>query len=131
MHDRGRVLADIACVIADGARVISDFRVLCDQRELFGLVASVPTAYRTLAEIAAAGHGRPADDRGSERGPAARLGAGGGPAWDAAGGAGRGQDTGGVTRIRLDATVTTAHSDKELAEANFKGLVRRDAARGE
>jgi hypothetical protein len=26
-----------------------------------------------------------------------------------------------VTCIRLDATVTFAHSDKELAEANFKG----------
>jgi len=28
----------------------------------------------------------------------------------------------GVTCIRLDATVTPAHSDKELAEPNFKGL---------
>jgi hypothetical protein len=28
----------------------------------------------------------------------------------------------GVTCIRLDATVTAAHSDKELAEANFKGF---------
>jgi len=38
-HDRGRVVADLACAIADGARVISDFRVMGDQRELFGLVA--------------------------------------------------------------------------------------------
>ena len=49
VHDRGRVVADLACAIADGARGISDFR------ELFGLVASVPTAWRTLAEIARAG----------------------------------------------------------------------------
>ena len=28
----------------------------------------------------------------------------------------------GVACIRLDATVTFARSDKELAEANFKGL---------
>jgi hypothetical protein len=55
VHDRGRVLADLACAIADGARVISDFRVMADQGELFGLVASVPTAWRTLKEIAAAG----------------------------------------------------------------------------
>ena len=55
VHDRGRVLADLACAIADGARVISDFRVMADQRELFGLVASVPTAWRTLAEIARGG----------------------------------------------------------------------------
>ena len=31
VHDRGRVLADLACAIADGARVISDFRVMGDQ----------------------------------------------------------------------------------------------------
>jgi hypothetical protein len=46
------VLADLACAIADDAQVISDFRVLGDQGELFGLVASVPTAWRTLKEIA-------------------------------------------------------------------------------
>ena len=51
VHDR-RVVADLACSIADGARVISDFRLMSDQRELFGLVASVPTAWRTLKEIA-------------------------------------------------------------------------------
>src|SRR5262249_16639102 len=51
-HDRGRVLADISCAIAGGARGISDFRVLADQKEAFGQVASVPTAYRTLEEIA-------------------------------------------------------------------------------
>jgi hypothetical protein len=55
VHDRGRVLADLACVIADGARVICDFRVLGDQRELFGLVASVPSVWRTLKEIACGG----------------------------------------------------------------------------
>ena len=33
-HDRGRVFSDLACAIADGARVISDFRVMGDQREL-------------------------------------------------------------------------------------------------
>ena len=61
VHDRGRVLADLACAVADGARVISDFRVMGDQRELFGLVASVPTVWRTLAEIA--GGGTRADKR--------------------------------------------------------------------
>jgi hypothetical protein len=48
IHDRGRVLADLACAIADGAEVISDFRVMADQAELLGPVASVPTAWRTL-----------------------------------------------------------------------------------
>ncbi len=54
-HDRGRVLADISCAIADGARAVSDFRVLADQAEAFGQVASVPTAYRTLEEITRGG----------------------------------------------------------------------------
>jgi DDE superfamily endonuclease len=54
-HDRGRVFADLACAIADGARVISDFRVVSHQRELLGPVASVPTAWRALKEAAADG----------------------------------------------------------------------------
>jgi hypothetical protein len=50
-HDRGRVFADLACAIADGARVISDFRVMGDQRELFGQVAAARgrTASRAMA----------------------------------------------------------------------------------
>ena len=55
IHDRGQVLADLACAIADGAEAISDFRVMGDQRELFGLVASAPTCSRALKEIAAGG----------------------------------------------------------------------------
>jgi hypothetical protein len=55
VHDRGRVLADLASAIADGAEVISDFRVLGDQEELFGKVASVPACWRALNEIAAGG----------------------------------------------------------------------------
>ena len=52
IHDRGRVLADLATVIADGAEVISDFAVLGGLR---WPVASVPTVWRTLNEIAAGG----------------------------------------------------------------------------
>lgn len=57
VHDRGRVLADLACAIADGPEVISDFRVMGGQKELFGPVASVPTTWRTLDEVAAGGDG--------------------------------------------------------------------------
>jgi Transposase DDE domain group 1 len=122
-HDRGRVLADIACVIADGARAISDFRVLADQKDAFGLVASVPTAYRTLEEIAQGG------DRTARKLTAA-VNAARRYAW-AQVVARHGQLPGvrvadkvlaGVTCIRLDSTVTFAHSDKELAEGNFKGF---------
>ena len=54
-HDRGRVLADLACAIADGGEGVSDFRVVGDQSDLFGPVASVPTVWRTLNEIAGGG----------------------------------------------------------------------------
>jgi hypothetical protein len=122
IHDRGRVLADLAAAIADGAGVISDFRVLGDQRELFGLVASVPTTWRMLNEIAAGGPRAAA--RITTAVNAARR-----SAW--AGIEARHGVIPGIAIadkvleqvivIRLDATVTPAHSDKEGAEPNFKG----------
>jgi hypothetical protein len=123
VHDRGRLTADLACAIADGARVISDFRVMSDQSELFGRVASVPTAWRALAEIARGG--ARADRRITAAVNMARR-----HAWAQAA-ARHGALPGirladkvldGVTCIRLDATVTFAHSGKEFAEANFKGF---------
>ena len=123
VHDRGRVLADIACAVADGARAISDVRTLVDQQELFGPVASVPTAWRTLQEIADGG--RPAQARVTGAVDTAR-------AWAWARIAERhgrippirvaDQVLEGWVGIRLDATVTPAHSDKEGAEPNFKGF---------
>jgi hypothetical protein len=47
--------AVLAYAIADGARVISDFRVMGDQGEAFGQVASVPAAWRALREAAPGG----------------------------------------------------------------------------
>ncbi|HXL90433.1 MAG TPA: transposase [Streptosporangiaceae bacterium] len=120
-HDRGRVLADLACVIAGGARAISDFRVLADQKEAFGQVASVPAAYRMLEEIADGGE-RTARKLAAAVSTARRH------AWSqilARHGTLPGVRVAdkvldGVTCIRLDATVTF-ELDKELAEANFKG----------
>src|SRR5205814_8117740 len=110
----GRVSADLAGAIADGARVISDFRVLGGPREVFGPVASVPTAWRALKEAAAGG------DR-TRRKVTAAVNKARRHAWVQAGPlppvkiADRVLE--GVTCIRLDATVVQAHSDKELAEA--------------
>jgi hypothetical protein len=53
-HDRGRVLADPACA-ADGGGLIGDCPVTSDQRQLFGLVTSVPAAWRTPKTIAGNG----------------------------------------------------------------------------
>jgi hypothetical protein len=131
IHDRGRVTADLACAIADGSGVISDFRVMADQKELSGLVASVPAAWRRLDEIAGGGPRAPA--RITKAANAARR-----QAW-AGIGARHGALPGvriadkvleGMTCIRLDATVTPACSDKELAEPNFKGAAAaRDRTR--
>ena len=54
----GGVLADLACAIADGAEVISDFRVMADQAGLLGPVASVPTAvaYQDRRDVTLGGH---------------------------------------------------------------------------
>ena len=117
------MLADISCAIADGARAVSDFRVLADQGEAFGQVASVPTAYRTLEEITRGG-------ARTQQKLTAAVSAARRYAWAQAV-ARHGTLPGvrvadktlqGVTCIRIDATVTFAHSEKELAEGNFKGF---------
>ena len=50
-HDRGRVLVDLAVMLADGGEAFSDLGVLRDQPTLFGEVVSVPTAWRALEAI--------------------------------------------------------------------------------
>jgi Transposase DDE domain group 1 len=123
VHDRGRVLADLACAIADGAEVISDFRVMADQGGLFGPVASVPTCWRALHEIAAGGQRAAGRITGAVN--AARR-----AAWAAAearhgaipGIAIADKTLDGVICLRLDATVVACHSEKQGAEPNFKGF---------
>ena len=44
-------MADLAVAIADGATTFSGFDVLGESAELYGPIASVPTAWRCLAEI--------------------------------------------------------------------------------
>jgi hypothetical protein len=122
-HDRGRVLADLAVAIADGATVISDFAVLAGQREVLGPVASVPTAWRALQEIASGGPK-------TARRVAAAVNAARVTAWEGIV-VRHGKMPGvriadkvldDVICVRLDATVTPACSEKEGAEPNFKGL---------
>src|SRR5258708_10280802 len=50
LHDRGRVLTDLAVVIADGGTTIGEIDTLGHQGELFGPVASDTTAWRTLSQ---------------------------------------------------------------------------------
>ena len=111
-HDRGRVLVDLAVALADGATAISDLRVLANQPALFGAVASVPTAWRTLESIDGAALERIAAARAQAR---AR-------AWAA------GMDP-GFSVIDIDGTLVNAHSDKEQCRApSFGGFRPRPGA---
>ncbi len=51
-HDRGRVLRDLALALVDGGDCLSDLGALREQPELFGPVASDPTAWRAIAAVA-------------------------------------------------------------------------------
>ncbi len=119
VHDRGRVLADLAVCIADGGRVVSDLAALREQGELFGPVASDPTLWRTLEGIGADQRERLATARARTRRLVwARIENrhGGIPPSRVAD-----TDLGATVVIRLDATIQIAHSDKEQATGTFKG----------
>lgn len=102
-HDRGEVLVDLAVAVADGATSISDLRVLSDQAALFGEVASVPTAWRTLEAVDDAALGRIAAARAAARRRAFAAG----------------MDPGFYV-IDIDGSLVTAHSDKEQAAPTYK-----------
>ena len=50
-HEPGRVAVDLAVMLADGGEAIADLAVLRNQADLFGRVASDPTAWRLLSDV--------------------------------------------------------------------------------
>ena len=102
-HDRGQVVADLAVMIAGGGDAIPDLAVLRNQPDLFGEVASTPTAWRTLEAIDAAALERIAVARAAAR--AAVWASGADP---------------GFYVIDFDGTLITAHSEKEGAAPTYK-----------
>lgn len=102
-HDPGGVLVDLAVMLVDGGKYVSDLSTMRDQPELFGLVASKSTAWRVLDSIddqrLAAIRAARAEAR------AAVWAAGGDPGWYV---------------LDFDATLLIAHSDKEQAAPNYK-----------
>src|SRR5436190_1117117 len=50
-HEPGRVFCDLAVMLADGGRCVSDLAALAGQASLFGEVASVSTARRVVLSI--------------------------------------------------------------------------------
>jgi hypothetical protein len=105
-HDPGRVLRDLAVMLADGGECVSDLGAVRDQEALFGPVASDSTAFRVIDKIASMTGGlealRSAHARARER------------FWELHGAPQR-------LTIDVDATLITAHSEKEGAAGNYKG----------
>jgi hypothetical protein len=104
-HDRGRVIRDLAVMLADGGDCLADLGAVRDQATLFGGVASDATAFRVVDQVAST-PGAIDWLRAAHATARARV-------WELAGAPER------VT-IDLDATLLTAHSDKEGAEPTWK-----------
>src|SRR6185436_3286544 len=51
-HDPGRVVRDLAVMLADGGDCLADLRAVRDQQPLFGPVASDATAFRVIDALA-------------------------------------------------------------------------------
>jgi hypothetical protein len=105
-HSPGRVMRDLAVMLADGGDALCDLGTVRDQAALFGPVASDATAYRLIERIAA-------DPGALERIRAARA--------EARARAWRRGARPRLVEIDLDATLLIAHSDKDGAAGNYKG----------
>src|SRR3954467_3370933 len=103
-HDPGRVLCDLAVMLADGGRCVSDLVALGSQPALFGDVASVSTARRVMLSIGELELERVRAARAEAR--ARAWAAGAAPA---------------EVILDFDATPITAHSEKEQAAGHYKG----------
>jgi hypothetical protein len=119
VHDRGRVLADLAVCIADGGRTLSDIAALRDQGELFGPLPSDTTLWHALDEVDEKTRSRITGVRAAVRRrvwkkiavrhgriPPSRV---------------ADTDLGKTIVIRLDSTIQIAHSEKEGAAGTYKG----------
>ena len=105
-HDPGRVIRDLAVMLAGGGECVSDLGAVRDQQALFGPVASDSTAFRVVDRIASepellealrSAHARARERFWQQHGMPERL------------------------TIDIDATLITAHSEKEGAAGNYKG----------
>jgi len=104
-HDPGRVIRDLAVMLADGGECVSDLGAQRDQEGLFGPIASDSTAFRVIDRVASEPGSleelRLAHARARER------------FWELHGAPER-------LTIDVDATLITAHSEKEKAAGNYK-----------
>jgi len=106
-HDPGRVVRDLAVMLVDGGECVSDLGAVREQDALFGAVASDSTAFRVIDRIASTPGSLDAL-RDAHARARARF-------WEMHGAR--------PERLTLDvdATLITAHSEKEKAAGNYKG----------
>ncbi|WP_425471787.1 IS1380 family transposase [Streptomyces cadmiisoli] len=117
-HDPGRITTDLAVMLADGGEAFADLAVLRDQAEVFGSVASTPTAWRLLADMDEQALASLRSARASAREVAWLQAAENGEGIPAARAAGRVLP--GLV-LDLDATLVACHSEKEAAAPTYKG----------
>jgi hypothetical protein len=108
-HDPGKIVADLAIAVALGGDAACDVAVLRPQPGVFGPVASDPTVSRLIARLAG-------DTDAALAAIGAARAAGRERVWGMAGAPI--QD--GRVVIDLDATLVTAHSDKQDATRTWK-----------
>jgi len=104
-HDPGRVICDLAVMLADGGECVSDLGAVREQAALFGEVASDSTAFRMVERIA--------QTPGMLDALRSAHAAARGRFWELSGAP-------ESLTIDVDATLITAHSEKEQAAGNFK-----------
>jgi hypothetical protein len=105
-HDPGCVLRDLAVMLVDGGECVSDLGAVREQDALFGKVASDSTAFRMVDRIAST-PGMLDALRQAHASARARF-------WELDGAPER-------LTLDVDATLITAHSEKEKAAGNYKG----------
>jgi Transposase DDE domain group 1 len=115
VHDPAKVVLDLAVTLAIGGDCLADIALLRAEPGVFGLVASDPTVSRTVDRLAA----DPVPALRAINGARAQARA---QAWRLAGDRApdHGIDAGAPLIVDVDATLVTAHSDKEGAAPTFK-----------
>ena len=114
-HDRGRVLADVAVMLADGGEAIADIDVLRHQSSVLGPVASPPTVWRALNEVTPGRLKKIQTARARARRHVWSQFPDGVPASRVAG-----TEIDDLIVLDTDATIVISHSEKENAAPTFK-----------
>ncbi len=110
-HDPAKVLCDLAVTLALGGDCLADIATVRASPQVFGPVASDATVSRTITGLAA-DCDRVLAAIGKARAEVRRR------VWQTAGS--HAPNAGGTVIVDLDATLVTAHSDKEGATPTFK-----------